>query len=448
MLPLQSFKDYISSHALFSEKKNILLAVSGGKDSVLMAHLFQQSGYRFGIAHCNFGLRTDESQRDENFVRMLAAKLEVPFHVTHFETKAYASANKISTQMAARTLRYEWFEQIRAAGNYAAIALAQHQDDVIETMLLNLTRGTGIAGLHGILPKREYLIRPMLFLSRSDIDRVIEEGDYDYVEDSSNLSSDYARNKIRHQVVPHLKEINPNLAQTFQQNVQRFAETEQVLRHAVDTLRHKLVTQKGNALHIPLAEVRNIQPQQLLMFELLRTFGFSESVVSDLLRSLDKQSGTSFYSSTHRIAIDREDLILYPCQIPGEEPVGLIHQTDHQISLTHHNLKISYSEQPFFEMINSKAFVDADKLVYPLVIRTRQQGDKFIPLGMKTFKKLSDFFIDEKIPIITKDGTPLIINGNGEMVWVGGLRQDERYKVTSATKRTVVFELQPSIYIS
>jgi len=448
MLPLQSFKDHISSHELFSGAQKILLAVSGGKDSVLMAHLFKQSGYIFGIAHCNFGLRGDESQRDENFVRMLAAILEVSFHVTHFETKAYASANKISTQMAARALRYEWFEEIRVAGGYTAVALAQHQDDVIETILLNLTRGTGIAGLHGILPKREYLVRPMLFLSRSDIDRIIEDGDYDYVEDSSNLTSNYARNKIRHHVVPHLREINPNLEHTFQQNVQRFAETEQVLQNTISIIRQKIFIQKENGLHISVREIKALRPQHLLLFELLRPFGFSESVIAELLRSLNKQSGTSFYSSTHRIVLNREDLILCPSGIPQDEPVNFIHQHDHQIILSHHILQITYSEQVFFEKIHSKAFVDAGKLIYPLIVRTRQPGDKFRPLGMKTFKKLSDFFIDQKVFIGVKDTTPLIINGNGEVIWIGGLRQDDRYKVTAATKRMVVFDLQPSIYIS
>ncbi|HKG07493.1 MAG TPA: tRNA lysidine(34) synthetase TilS, partial [Pedobacter sp.] len=348
MLPLQPFKDHIRSNALFAGGQKILLAVSGGKDSVLMAHLFKQSGFHFGIAHCNFNLRADESQRDESFVRMLAATLEVPFHVTQFQTKAYAATNKISTQMAARTLRYTWFEDIRNTQGYDFIALAQHQDDAMETILLNLTRGTGIAGLHGILPKRGKLIRPLLFLSRAEIDQFAEANHLDYVEDSSNLGSKYARNKIRHHVIPVLKALNPNVEHTFQQNIQRFAETEMVLRQTVSRLKQELLVKEENTLRMSIKAVRALMPQHLLMFELLRPFGFSETVVAELLNALDKQSGTSFYSAAYRIIVDREDLILYPLDNPADDPIRFIHQHDQNIELKYHHLQISYMAQAFF----------------------------------------------------------------------------------------------------
>jgi tRNA(Ile)-lysidine synthase len=447
MLPLQYFKEHIRSNALFSGGEKILLAVSGGKDSVLMAHLFKQSGYHFGIAHCNFNLRADESQRDEHFVAMLAATLEVPFHVTQFQTKDYALENKISTQMAARTLRYEWFEEIRLQHGYDFIALAQHQDDVIETMLLNLTRGTGIAGLHGIFPKRGKLIRPLLFLSRSEIDQLMSGNDFSYVEDSSNLASGYARNKIRHHVVPYLKEINPNLAQTFQQNVRRFAETEAVLQNVVSTLKACLFEQKGSSWLLPLAKVKALHPAQLLLFELLKPYGFQELVVSELLQALDKQSGTSFYSSTHRIVVDRKDLILDVLADLGQQ-FTFIHPHEERHDHLGQTLLITRSEIPFFENNRNKAFVDPRGLIYPLIVRTWQPGDKFRPLGMDTFKKLSDFFIDEKVSVNEKDKVPVLVNGNGEIIWLTGLRQDDRYKVTGSTKEVVIFELKPSNYIS
>ena len=447
MLPLQSFKDHASTNALFFPGQKILLAVSGGKDSVLMAHLFAQSGFTFGIAHCNFNLRADESQRDESFVRMLSSNLGVPFHVTHFKTKAYAEEHKISTQMAARTLRYDWFEEIRNQYDYEVVALAQHQDDVIETVLLNLTRGTGIAGLHGIMPKRGNLVRPMLFLSRSEIDGLIEANDLSYVEDSSNLGTNYARNKIRHHVVPQLRELNPSLAQTFRQNVQRFAETEQVLQRVISSLKQTIFLQKGSAWYLAIAQIKALQPQQLLLFEMLRDYGFSEMVVAALLKALDKQSGTSFYSATHCIIVDRQHLVLSAVQ-EQDQPIIFVHPQDQLVKLPFHILSIAYEEQPFFEKDNSKAFIDAGKLIFPLIIRNRQPGDKFIPIGMKTHKKLSNFFIDQKLPLSEKDRVPVLVNGNGELIWIGGLRQDDRYKVTASTKKVAILALLPSIDIS
>lgn len=447
MLPLQSFKDFIIQNKLFTEGHRILLTVSGGRDSVLMAHLFKLAGYNFGIAHCNFNLRPDESQRDEHFVRMLAATLEVPFHLTHFKAKDYAAAHKISIQMAARDLRYQWFEEIRAVNNYDAIALAQHQDDAIETVLLNLTRGTGIAGLHGILPKRGRLIRPLLFLSRFEIDELIKENSMDYVEDSSNLSANYARNKIRLKVIPHLKQINPNLEQTFEHNIQRFADTEIVLQNVVAALTQEIFIEKQGAIHLSIAKIKTLLPQRLLCFEMLRPFGFSEPVVADLLQSLDKQSGTTFCSNTHQVIVDREDLIL--SRLNEETRLNaFIHVNDQAVNLANQQILISYSDVPYFEKEVNMAFVDADALIYPLVIRNRQPGDKFMPMGMKTFKKLSDFFIDEKIPLSGKDHIPILINGNGEIIWIAGMRQDNRYKVTAATKKVAIFELRSSNYNS
>nr|WP_068891408.1 tRNA lysidine(34) synthetase TilS [Pedobacter panaciterrae] len=441
MLPIQNFKDFISHNSLFTTHDRILLAVSGGKDSVLMAHLFKLAGFDFGIAHCNFNLRADESQRDETFVRMLATSMEVPFYVTHFKTKNYAADHKISTQMAARDLRYNWFEEIREANNYNFIALAQHQDDAMETVLLNLTRGTGIAGLHGILPKREKLIRPLLFLSREQINELIANNNVDFVEDSSNLSVDYARNKIRINVIPHLKEINPNLEQTFDQNIQRFSETELVLQKVVSELRHSLLVKKQNNLHLPIAKVKALTPQRLLMFELLRPYGFSEFVVIELLQALSKQSGTSFYSSSHRITIDREDMILSPLAEENQH-LAFIHINDQSVKLSQHTMLMSFIDKPFFDKDTDKAFVDVDKLLFPLILRTWQSGDKFMPFGMKSFKKLSDFFIDMKVPLIEKDNIPVLVNGNGEIIWLAGMRQDERYKVTPATKKIAIFNLK------
>lgn len=443
MILLQNLESFIRKHALFQTGDKILLAVSGGKDSVLMAHLFKLSGFNFGIAHCNFNLRAAESQRDETFVKMLAGTMDVPFHVVHFQTKAYAEKHKVSTQMAARNLRYEWFEEIRLQYNYKAIALAQHQNDALETVLLNLVRGTGIAGLHGILPKRGYLIRPLLFLTSADITASIDAFGLDYVEDSSNKSRDYARNKLRLEVIPQLKELNGNLESTFQNNIQRFAETEQVLQNAIAGLKKTLLIEKEGKFYLSLKKVKELKPQQLLLFELLRPFNFTEHVVTELVVSLDKQSGTSFYSSSHRIVVDRTALIISSIDAPDQQLVQqAIHTRDTLLNLPGSQLLISGTTALQFEQDRNKAYVDTARLQFPLILRRRQPGDKFKPMGMKGFKKLSDFFIDEKIPLSDKDQIPVLVNGNGELIWIAGLRQDHRYRITADTKHVTIFELK------
>ncbi|WP_379084789.1 tRNA lysidine(34) synthetase TilS [Pedobacter sp. UC225_65] len=440
MLPLDQFTAYIKKNALFTKEDKILLAVSGGKDSVLMVQLFKLAGYRFSIAHCNFNLRGDEAQRDEAFVKLLAANLAVPFHVVHFDTKAYAEKHQVSTQMAARDLRYAWFEDIRQAEKYDFIALAHHQNDSIETLLLNLTRGTGISGMHGILPKRGKLVRPLLFLTRVDIDHLVEEHDINFVEDSSNGSTKYARNKIRLQVIPQLREINPNLEHTFAQNIVRFAETEEVLQQVIAQTRAMVMEEKGEEIYLSIEKIKALRPQKLLFFELLNPYHFTSAVVDEYLSSLTKQSGTSFYSHSHRVTINREDVIIsvLPKQ---QDQLVLIHPTDLNISIGGQVISLLYTDSAVVENDPNKAFVDLDKLIFPLVVRFRQDGDKFMPLGMKQFKKLSDFLIEQKVPLPKKGKVPLLLNGNGEIIWVAGLRQDNRYKVSTTTKKVAIFEL-------
>ncbi|WGQ08260.1 tRNA lysidine(34) synthetase TilS [Pedobacter gandavensis] len=444
MLPLHQFKAYIQQNALFSNDDQILLAVSGGRDSVLMAHLFKLAGYNFGIAHCNFNLRGEESVRDEHFVKMLGTTLGVPVYVKHFQTKAYANTHKISIQMAARDLRYHWFEELSNQEGYQRIALAQHQDDAIETVLLNLTRGTGIAGLHGILPKRGKLIRPLLFLTRTAINDLIDAENIDYVEDSSNLSANYARNKIRLKVIPQLKEINASLELTFQHNIQRFADTEQVLQQVVTELRNVMFRTEHDGIYLSIEKVKSLNPQKLLMFELLKPYHFSEAVIADLIQALDKQSGISFFSSSHQLTLNRDELIISPILSVEIGQHLLWHPTADKLETpngTFSSIRLSkaaFDENYQIERDPCKAYLDTDQLIYPLIVRNRQPGDKFKPFGMKHYKKLSDFFIDEKVPLTRKDTVPILLNGNGEVIWVTGMRQDNRYKLDPATKNITI----------
>lgn len=441
MLPLQQFYDFINQQQLFVKGNRILLAVSGGKDSILMVHLFKALGVDIGIAHCNFNLRVDEAQRDENFVRILSSSLDLPFYVTNFDTKKYAAENKISTQMAARDLRYAYFEEVRISEKYDFIALAQHQNDAVETVLINLVRGTGISGLHGILAKRDKLIRPLMFLNRQEINKIIENNNLEFVEDSSNLSTNYTRNKIRLEVIPHLQEINPNLEKTFAENIARFAEVETFLNFQIQKISAEILNKKVDGIYIALDEIAKLKPQKLLFFELLKPFNFIEKVIEDILNNLQALSGTHFFSNTHQAIINRNDLVITPKNY-SNTLIQTIHSHSKSIIFGEDEITLIFSDDLKFEMDKHKAFVDANQLIFPLILRNWQNGDKFIPLGMRNLKKVSDFFIDEKMPLHLKSRTPILINGNGEIVWVAGMRQDNRYKLTTATKKVAIFELK------
>jgi tRNA(Ile)-lysidine synthase len=443
MLPLKNFTDFIEQHHLFDRDSMLLVALSGGVDSVALVHLLKAAGYPFAIAHCNFQLRA-EANADEEFCRQIAINDQTPFHAIRFNTQQYASANKISIQMAARQLRYQWFEQIRQQHQYAGIALAHHQNDTIETILLNLVRGTGIAGLHGILAKNGNLVRPMLCFTRADIEQIVAENKLAYVEDSSNASVKYARNKLRHEVVPKLKELNPALEQTFENNLRHFRELEQLLEINVAALKEQLFKYSGEEIHISVNDVKQLVPQHLLLFKLLQEYGFNETTVDDVITSLDKHSGRTFESPTgYLLVLDRGKLVLSKKPTEPIEAITIAPE-DNALSYGGFKLGILHDDAPLIVKNNPMAVsVDSSKLTYPLTMRGWQQSDHFFPLGMKGKKKLSDFFINLKIPLHQKNAIPLLVNGNGDIIWVGGYRCDERYKVTNNTKKVTIFELLP-----
>lgn len=441
MLPVQNFTAYVEQHRLFNNQNNILAAVSGGMDSVLLVHLLKTAGYSFGIAHCNFQLRGAEANADQDFCRLLAAEFQVPFYTTNFDTLAHAEKQKISIQMAARELRYQWFEQIRQQHHYHALALAHHQNDTIETILLNLTRGTGIAGLHGILPKNGQWVRPLLFLNRQQITDIVSQNQLQYREDSSNASTKYARNKIRHEVIPKLKELNPNLENTFERNLTHFRELEQLLQQQVQAVKQKLVKQRGNEIHISKAGILQLQPQRLLLGELLKEYGFNDTILDDLISVLPKHAGRVFESAAFNLLLNRESLIITPKNNLATTPV-YIEKADQEKQYAGFTLRIAHAFAPYSAAPNNYiAAVDEDLLVYPLTMRSWQEGDYFMPLGMQSRKKLSDFFINQKVPRIQKLRIPILVNGNGDIIWVAGYRLDNRYKLTSQTKKVIIFEL-------
>jgi len=440
MLPVKRFTQFINENHLFSPHDRVLAAVSGGMDSVLMAHLLKAAGYNFSIAHCNFQLRGDEADADQSFVYAFATELGVPIYSINFDTKQYATDRKISIQMAARELRYQWFGQISQQEGYNVIALAHHQNDAIETILLNLTRGTGIAGMHGILPKNGNLVRPLLFLNRDEIDNIVHENGLQYREDSSNSSVKYARNKIRLEVVPKLQELNPALEETFRHNLNHFRALETVLQQRLNELREELFVRKDDNIYIPIDGVKKLNPQKMLLHGLLRDYGFNESTVEDIISSLDKHSGRLFESGSHALLLDRGQLILSGRHIePGEIKIDA---GQHEVRFGNYRLTLLHDDSPLIIKDNSFAVsIDTEMLVYPLTLRNWQQSDYFYPLGMKTRKKLSDFFISLKVPLHEKKQIPILVNGNDDIIWVGGYRPDNRYKVTAKTKKVTIFEL-------
>ncbi len=451
---LNLFTTYIKKEKLFSKTDTILLTVSGGIDSVVMCELFKQAGYKFGIAHCNFQLRGDESEGDENFVEELAEKYGVKFHSVSFDTSTFAKKNKLSIQVAARKLRYEWFEEIRTQFDYSFIATAHHQDDSIETFFINLIRGTGIAGLHGILPKQNNIIRPLLFTNKNQIEIFAKKNKLKHREDSSNASDKYLRNKIRHQLIPLLKELNPDISKTISEDIQRLSGTEKVYKKEIENKRSKIIKQDKNEILISIKELKKLNPIESYLFEFLYPFGFNSTMVDEIIESLNGQSGKQFFSATHRLIKDRDFLLIESRRKTQESRQQ--NEESHRIKKNQKNLTIDGLKLKFkiiaktpnlptgqagskLQTPNSKTNIDFDKLQFPLEIRKWEKGDSFHPLGMNGKKKLSDFFIDKKISISEKENTWLLTSKN-QIVWVIGLRLDDRFKVTDKTKKIYFVE--------
>lgn len=449
---LNSFTTYIKKEKLFSKTDSILLTVSGGIDSIVMCELFHQAGLKFGIAHCNFQLRGEESDTDELFVEELAEKYDVQFHSVSFDTSAYAKKNKLSIQLAARKLRYDWFEEIRSQFDYNYIATAHHQDDSIETFFINLIRGTGIAGLHGILPKQNTTIRPLLFTNKKEIELFAKKNKLKFREDSSNASDKYVRNKIRHQLIPLLKELNPNIHQTIAGDIQRLNETEKVYKKEITNKRSKIITEDKNGIRISIKALKKLNPIAPYLFEFLYPLGFNSSTTDEIIESLNKQSGKQFFSATHRLIKDR-DFLLVGSRKSGErkqenreerkEEKKLLVKKN-QTKFIFDGLKLNFTSKlktPNSQLLtpDHKTNIDFGRLQFPLEIRRWKKGDVFYPLGMNRKKKLSDFFIDKKLSIPEKENC-WVLTSNKEIVWVIGYRLDNRFKVTETTKKIYFVE--------
>lgn len=439
---LKAFTTYIENEQLFSKTDKILLAVSGGIDSVVICELFHKAGLKFGIAHCNFQLRKEDSNSDEEFVEALASKYNVRYHSAAFKTSSYAKKNKLSIQLAARQLRYHWFEEIRSEYKYNYIATAHHQDDSIETFFINLVRGTGISGLHGILPKQRKVIRPLLFTNKEEILLFAKKNKLNFREDSSNASDKYTRNKIRHHITPVLKELNPDFENTMANNIHRLKEMEQVYKNGIESKRSEIVKIGKDAITMSIQNLQKLSPLKSYLYEFLNPYHFNANTVEEIIQSLNKESGKQFFSSTHRLIKDRKSLLITGIEA---KPGNKIKVPQEQESIEASDIKLYFktlkkTENIKFKASNTIANIDFDKLSFPLEIRKWKQGDTFYPLGMKGKKKLSDFFIDKKLSIHQKENTWLLTSA-GKIVWVIGLRIDDRFKITDTTRKIYFAEL-------
>jgi tRNA(Ile)-lysidine synthase len=438
---LEQFLNHIEQNDLCHKSDAILLAVSGGVDSMAMLYLFREAGYRIGVAHCNFQLRGKESEADEEFVRQVCKELDVPFYSRRFETEAYAWENTLSIQMAARDLRYAWFEELLVKNKFRCLATGHHFDDSMETILLNLTRGSATDGLAGIPIKNGNVIRPLLFASRKQIEKYAAMKGVVWREDLSNLTDDYQRNFIRHQVVPKLKELNPSLELTWQSGIEKIHGDLALLHHAFGEWKKQFITESVERITIQKNAFASFPRGGSLLWRYVKSFGFNFEQSKEIISSLFGQPGKRFFSSSHLLVVDRDLLILTPIQHDWDEV--LIEKGQLQSDLGPWHLQMETIRQLPELITENEASLEESMVTFPLTWRKWKAGDSFVPLGMGHKKKLSDLFIDRKVSMADKE-LVTVLESDGKIVWVAGHRIDDRFKVTSKTTSILKFKLARS----
>jgi tRNA(Ile)-lysidine synthase len=435
------FEKYIADNQLFIQNDKLLVAVSGGVDSVVLCQLLSICGYNFSIVHCNFQLRGAESDGDESFVKELSEKLQVPFYSQKMNTPQYVADHKVSTQLAAREMRYRWFEELRQSLNYTYILTAHHASDNIETVLYNFAKGTGLLGLTGIKPKNEAIIRPLLWAKKEGILAFAKAENLSFREDSSNESDKYARNFIRHNIIPEFKNINPSFETTAIENIKRLNETRELFDFFIQKIKIEITESIDNQLFINKIKLQTYPSVSTVLFELLKEFGFNAAQIAQILKENEDKIGTIYHSTTHRLLIDRDHYIVAQ-NAENEEAVDsfTIFKDDVLLKNSQFELLFDYLvtyQEPFSKNPN-QILLDADKLKFPLTLRKVREGDRFQPLGMAGKSQLlSDFFRLKKLSIFEKEKVWILETAAKEICWVVGFRIDERYKMTDLSKNQV-----------
>ena len=433
---LEKMQNYIKTQFPFLEKGKLLIAISGGLDSVVLANLFHKLKFNFALAHCNFNLRGEESNADEDFVLQFAEDLNVEVYVESFDTEAYAKTHQLSTQMAARELRYSWFNDLMEQLKLDYLLTAHHADDNLETFLINLSRGTGLEGLTGIPEINCNIVRPMLTFSRQDIEVYANENKLKWREDSSNISTKYLRNKLRHDVIPALKETNPQLLQNFNKTLSFLKDSNEIIEDHIAEIQKKVVTLDGDLIILDNKKLLKLSNPKAYLYQLLKDFNFTEwDDVTDLLNA---QSGKQVFSETHRLLKDRNTLILSE-RITNVDVSLTISENENEIETPLGKMTLKTVKQ-LKKALQSTIFVDKEKIQFPLTLRKWEEGDYFHPFGMKGKKKLSKYFKDEKLSLIEKEQTLVLCSGKN-ILWVVGKRADDRFKVTVNTSQILKIEI-------
>lgn len=429
---LQKFKEHININFPFLQGKKLLIAISGGLDSVVLTHLFNQlNSATIALAHCNFKLREKESELDEEFVINLSQKTSNQIFTIIFDTKEIAEKRKTSTQITARELRYNWFKELVKKHDFDFVLTAHHADDNLETFLINLTRGSGLDGFTGIPAINGNIVRTLLPFSRAEILNYAKENNIDWREDTSNASTKYVRNKIRHKVLPILKEINPSLLETFSQSIENLKEAQTIIADRIEDVSQKIISSDSDKLQINIGLIKKLSNPKAYLFQLLKDYNFTEW--NDVYHLLEAQAGKQLYSKTHRLLKDRTHLILSKLENNDVFEEILISENLSEIK---HPIQLTFSEVSELNEQNKQTiYVDKDLLNYPLSLRKKQNGDYLYPLGMTGKKKLSKYFKDEKFSLLDKENTWLLCNANNAIIWVIGYRQDRRFSATQSTKK-------------
>ena len=443
---LQNFLAYIKKENLFATKDHLLVAVSGGADSTVLCKLLSAGGFNFSIAHCNFKLRGEESDRDEQFVKELSNQLGVTLFVKSFDTLSAAKNSKTSIEETARNLRYEWFQQLIEESKtikspISFLLTAHHADDNVETVVMNFFRGTGIKGLRGIQSKQNNIVRPLLFAQRKEIEEYALANHVDYVTDSTNAGNDYTRNLFRNEILPLVEKVYPEALSNISKNIERFKAIEYLYDESIKKIKDKLIEKKGNEIHISVLKLLKTKPLQTVLYEIIKDAGFTAQQVNEVEKLLQSDSGKFIKSSSHIILINRKWLIISPLSPSKEITNIIVEKGEKSVCFGEATLHLASSEAPDkFIAEASTVYIDSTDLTFPLLLRKWKAGDYFYPLGMTKKKKMSRFFIDLKLSLLQKEKC-WVLESNKKIVWVVGYRIDERFKITSTSKQILKLSL-------